>query len=235
MSITMPKKATQETNPKANSGTPSTQKYLDISEFRNDIVVMKDGTLRGVLMVSSMNFFLKSEDEQNAIIQGYRQFLNAIDFPMQILVQSRRFDISKYIARLDEMEKKQTNDLLKLQIADYRQFIGELVEMGNIMDKKFFVVVPYDPLSDSKRGFFHQIKEVFSAAGEIRLRQDAFARRRHVLDQRLNTVAAGLRSMGLNVQMLDTQALIELFYIAYNPDTSPHEKLSDLEQLQVEE
>lgn len=231
----MPKKTTTETNPRANAATPSTQKYLDIAEFRNDIVIMKDGTLRGVLMVSSMNFFLKSEDEQNAIIQGYRQFLNAVDFPMQILVQSRKFDISKYIAHLDEMEKKQTNDLLKIQMADYRQFIGELVEMGNIMDKKFFVIVPYDPLSDGKRGFFHQIKEVFSAAGEIRLRQDAFVRRRHILDQRLNTVVAGLRSMGLGAQMLDTEALIELFYTAYNPDTSPHQKVTDLAQLQLEE
>lgn len=231
----MPRKQATETNPKANASTPSTQKFLDIAEFRNDLVIMKDGTLRGVLMVSSMNFFLKSEEEQNAIIQGYRQFLNAIDFPMQILVQSRRFDISKYITRLDEMEKKQTNDLLKIQMADYRQFISELVEMGNIMDKKFFVIVPYDPLSDSKKGFFHQFKEIFSAAGEIKLRQDAFMRRRHALDQRLNTVASGLRSMGLNTQMLDTQALIELFYTAYNPDTSPHQKVTDLEQLQIEE
>ncbi len=231
----MPKKPTNETNPRANADTPSTQKYLDIAEFRSDVIIMKDGTLRGVIMVSSMNFFLKSDDEQNAIIQGYRQFLNAIDFPMQILVQSRRFDISKYIARLDEMEKKQTNDLLKLQIADYRQFISELVEMGNIMDKKFFVIIPYDPLSDGKRGFFHQVKEVFSAAGEIRLKQDVFLRRKHVLDQRLSTISAGLRSMGLNVQDLDTQALIELFYVAYNPDTSPHQKVTDLEQLQIEE
>ncbi len=231
----MARKPATETNPKATSSTPSTQKYLDIAEFRNDVVIMKDGTLRGVLMVSSMNFFLKSDDEQNAIIQGYRQFLNAIDFPMQILVQSRRFDISKYITRLDEMEKKQVNDLLKLQIADYRQFISELVEMGNIMDKKFFVIVPYDPLSDGKRGFFHQMKEVFTAAGDIRLKQDAFLKRKHVLEQRLNTVASGLRSMGLSAQMLDTQALVELFYIAYNPDTSPHQKMTDLEQLQVEE
>lgn len=230
----MPAKPSKETNPKASAATPSTQKFLDIAEFRSDTVIMKDGTLRGVLMVSSMNFFLKSEDEQHAIIQGYRMFLNSIDFPMQILVQSRSFDISKYLARLEEAEKKQTNDLLKMQITDYRQFISELVEMGNIMDKRFFVVLPYNPISDSKSGFFSQLKEIFIAPGEVKLKQEYFLKRKHILDQRLNTVAAGLRSMGLSTHTLDTAALIELFYTAYNPDTAPHQKIMDLEQIDVE-
>ncbi len=132
------KKKTQESVVRAGKGTPSTQKYLPMREIRNDTVIMRDGTLRAVLLVSSINFFLKSDDEQKGIIQGYMQFLNAFDFSMQIVIQSRKFDPSKYLLHLEKLEAAQTNDLLKIQMTDYRQFVTELVELGNIMDKKFF-------------------------------------------------------------------------------------------------
>src|SRR5512135_421240 len=108
----------------------STQQFLDIAEIREDVVVMKDGTMRAILLVSSINFSLKSEDEQEAIIQGYISFLNSLESPVQILIQSRKLDIDDYLNRLKEQEKTQTNDLLRNQSADYRQFVKELVELG---------------------------------------------------------------------------------------------------------
>jgi len=228
------KKVTTEPNPKATHGTPSTQKHLEIAEIKNDTVILKDGTLRGVLLVSSVNFFLKSEDEQNATIQSYMQFLNTIDYPLQVIIQSRKYDISKYLTHLEQLEAQQTNDLLKMQMADYRQFVGELVQLGDIMDKKFYVVVPYDPATDIRRGFFRQMSEVFFAAGELRLKQEQFLKRKHMLDQRIGNVTGGLVGMGLNTVQLDTQSLIELYYNTYNPETSANQRMAPLSNLQVE-
>lgn len=233
----MAKKKSSHANPpapKAGPGTPSTVKYLQFAEVRNDTVIMKDGTLRAVLLVSSINFFLKSEDEQTAIIQAYMQLLNTFDFPIQIVIQSRKFDISKYLVRLGEKEKEQTNELLRLQIADYRQFVTELVELGDIMDKKFYVVVPYDPVSDTKRGFASQLKNLFVAAGEVQLKNEQFLKRKHFLDQRVANVMGGLVGMGLNAATLDTQSLIELLYAMYNPDTAPQEKMVETDTIQLE-
>lgn len=221
--------------PKATRSTPSTQRYLEIAEIKNDTVLLKDGSLRSVLLVASVNFFLKSEDEQNAIIQSYSQFLNSFDFQLQIIIQSRKFDISHYLTVLEKFEKQQTNELLRMQMADYRQFIIQLVELGQIMDKKFFVVIPYDPIKAGKKGFMSQVKSVFSAATDIRLKHEEFLKYKHFLDLRVNTVQSALTGMNLNAQILNTQALIELFYTMYNPDTSPQQKLGDVEKLRVEQ
>lgn len=229
------KKKTQETAVRAGKGTPSTQKYIPMREIRNDTVIMRDGTLRAILLVSSINFFLKSDDEQKGIIQGYTQFLNSFDFPLQIVIQSRKFDPSKYLLQLEKLEAAQTNDLLKLQMSDYRQFVGELVQMGNIMDKKFFLVVPYDALGDTKRGFFKKMTSLFSAPLDILLKQEQFLERKHTLDQRVDNIMSGLQSLSINAERLDTQSLIEVFYAIYNPDTAPQEKLVELAKLQVEE
>ncbi len=231
----MKKQPKQTHAPKAGKSTPSTQKYLDVAEFRNNTVIMKDGTLRAVILVSSINYFLKSDDEQNAIIQSYMQLLNAFDFPIQIVVQSRAFDISKYLENLSKKERDQTNDLLRLQISDYRQFVGELVQMGQIMDKKFFIVIPYDPVADMKRGFFKQMGALFSGGGDIKLKHEQFEKRKHFLDQRISNVIGGLSGMGLNSVLLETQGLIELFYNLYNPETSPQEKLVETDKLLLDE
>ncbi len=228
------KEHTSEPNPKANRSTPSTQRHLEIAEIRNDTVILKDGTLRAVLLVSSVNFFLKSEDEQNATIQTYMQFLNTIDYPLQIVVQSRTYDISRYVSRLEQLEQQQTNDLLKMQMADYRQFVGELVQLGQIMDKKFYIVVPYDPATDTRRGFFRQVGEVLFAAGDIRLKGEQFLKRKHILDQRVDNVASGLTSMSLNTARVDTQSLIELYYTSYNPETALHQRMAPIGEMQVE-
>lgn len=140
-----------------NKITSSTQQYLDIAEFREDTIIMRDGTLRAVVLVASINFALKSEDEQNAIISAYVGFLNNIDFPLQIVIQSRELNIDNYLLFLRQKEKEQTNELLKMQTTEYLQYVTELISLGKIMNKKFYVVVSYNPSSDKQKGFFCQI------------------------------------------------------------------------------
>jgi hypothetical protein len=218
-----------------NKPGPSTRQHLDIAEIKEDVVIMKDGTVRAVLLASSINFALKSEEEQNAIISGYVQFLNGLDFPLQIVIQSRRLNIERYLDKLKEQEKNQVNELLKIQIADYRQFVGELIQMGDIMSKKFYVVVPFSPFSDKQKGFFSRFKEILTPASALKLRGEKFLKRKRDLMLRVESVATGLQSMGIQTAALDTQGLIELFYNAYNPDLVETEKLTSIDNLKIEE
>ena len=197
---------------------------------------MKDGTLRAALMVSSINFALKSEDEQQAIIQGYMQFLNGLEHPLQIVVQSRRMNIDGYLERLKAQEDTIANELLKTQIRDYTSFIKELVELGEIMQKHFYVIIPFDPLEGNEKGkgFMTKFSAALSPAKIVKLNEKKFHDRRETLMQRTSTVAGGLSSMGLQVAMLDTQGLIELYYTSYNPDVFDAEKLVDINKLRVE-
>ncbi len=212
-----------------------TQHYLDIAEVRENTVVMRDGSLRAVILVSSINFALKSEDEQNAIISAYVGFLNNIDFPLQIVVQSRELNIENYIESLKQKEKEQTNELLKMQTTEYIQYINELISMGKIMNKRFYIVVPYNPLSDKHRSFFSSFFDVFKPAAILKMKQDRFLRLREQLTRRVENVMSGLASMGLNAAELDTQSLIELYYNTYNPVTSANQKLANLDQLRIGE
>jgi hypothetical protein len=220
-----------KTKPKVNS----TQQYLDIVEIKDDLVVMRDGSVRGVILVSSINFALKSEDEQTAIIQAYVSFLNILEYPLQIVIQSRKLNIDSYIEKLKQREREQTNELLRLQTADYRSYISELLELGEIMSKKFYVVVPYSPLSDKKKGFFARVSELFTAPGLIQLKQERFLHHRNELIKRVEAIIGGLNSMSLAAVMLDTQSLIELFYNSYNPEISESQKLVDVTKLRVEQ
>ena len=220
---------------KQKAKKPSTQSHLPIAEIKEGVVILKDGTLRSVLLTSSINFALKSEDEQNSLIASYVSFLNSIDFPIQIVVQSRQLQIKPYLKKLMKLEKKQANELLRIQIADYRSFVEELVDMGQIMTKRFYVVVPFDPLSNRKKSFWSRFKEVIKPVLTMRLKEERFKKRKEDLDMRLRQVEAGLQSMGLEVVQLDTQALIELYYSSYNPDIALSEQLAETDKLQVEE
>src|SRR5689334_2471294 len=126
----------------------STQQYLDILEIRDDAVILKNGTILGVVLVSSINFSLKSDEEQDAVIEAYVQFLNTIDFPLEIVMQSRRLNIDEYLETLKHVEKQQTNELLQMQTREYRQYVAELVQIADIMTKRFYVVVPYSSKVD---------------------------------------------------------------------------------------
>ena len=217
----------------SNKVSVSTQQYLDIAEIKDNTVVMKDGTLRAVLMVSSINFALKSEEEQSAVIGSYVRFLNNISFTLQIVIQSRELEIDNYLAYLQQREKEQTNKLLKLQTADYIEYIKELTSLGRIMSKRFFVIVPYDPLTDKRKGFFSLMKEALRPATIIKLKEKTFSRYQEMLERRLESVMGGLESMGVSAARLDTQSLIELYYKTYNPETSKNQQLADLEKLKI--
>lgn len=218
-----------------NKITAGTQQYLDIAEFREDAVIMRDGTLRAVLLVSSINFALKSEDEQNAIISAYVGFLNNINFPLQIVIQSRELNIDNYLNFLKQKEREQTNELLKMQTAEYLQYVTELISLGKIMSKKFYLVVPYNPSSDKQRGFFSRLFSALKPATVIKMKEGRFLKNKAALIRRTENVMSALASIGVNSALLDTQSLIELFYNTYNPETSANQKLVEVKDLRMAE
>ena len=211
------------------------QQYLDIAEIKDDLVVLKDKSLRSVLAVSSINFALKGEDEQNALISSYAQFLNTLEYPVQIVIQSRKLNIDDYLGRLKVAEKQQVSDLLRMQITDYISFVRELVDLGQIMSKRFFVVVPYSPISDRRKSFWSRLFEVLTPLSTAKMKGERFANLKETLLQRVARVESGLASLGLKIQMLDTQALIELYYQAYNPDLAEVQKIQDITKVRAEE
>lgn len=213
---------------------PATVTYLDIAEIRDDMVILKDGTVRAVLLVSSINFALKSEEEQEAIIQAYMSFLNSLEFAVQVVIQSRRMNIDAYMTALGEQERKTENDLLRAQIADYRTFVSELVELGQIMQKRFYVVLPYDPLTNKKKNFWTRLGEAMSPAASANLNQKQLADRIEQLSRRAEVIQGQLNSMGITSARLDTQSLIELYYTVYNPDVFDTEKMANLNDIQYE-
>lgn len=216
------------------STTASTQRYLDIAEIKENCVILKDGSLRGVVLVSSVNFALKSEDEQNALVAGYVEFLNSFEYPFQIIIQSRKLNIDAYLNQLRDQQKKLTNDLLRIQVAAYIQYVQELIELGQIMTKRFFVVVPYYPGTGKARSFWDRLKELFMPGSAITLQRDTFVKYRKELDLRVGRVVGQLQSMGIASVALDTQGMIELYYTVYNPKISSVQPLTDVTSLQVE-
>lgn len=212
----------------------STQKYLDIAEIKEDTVILKDGTVRGVLLVSSINFALKSAEEQEAIIASYGNFLNALSFPLQVVIQSRKLNTDKYLNKIKELAGQQTNELLRIQTAEYMQYIQELVELGDIMSKQFYVVVPYSTVIDKKKNFMKKMTDALAPTVVIRLKRKKFVEYKQGLDKRIEQVQASLTSMSLSSVRLNTQNLIELYYKSYNPLESAAEKMVELAKLRVE-
>lgn len=217
------------------ASAPSTQQYLDIMEVRDDVVVLNNGSIIAILMVASINFSLKSEEEQQAVIEAYVSFLNTIDYPLQIVIQSRRLDIDDYLETLKETERRQTNELLQIQTRDYRQFIAEMVQIADIMTKRFYVVIPFAQKADRPGKFFNRLFDIFNPTTTIHLKQKQFETYRAELFKRVDNTANALASAGLKSVLLDTQGLIELYYNSYNPETSPQEKITDVSKITLEE
>lgn len=211
----------------------STQSYLDIAEIKNDVVVLKDGTMRSVLLVSSINFALKSEDEQNATIAAYVSFLNSLDFSLQIVIQSRKLNIDAYLDHLAKRERVLANELLRAQISDYREYVKELVELGDIMSKRFYVTIPYGGASTEKHSFFDRLTATFTPAHTVTLQKKKFAEYIEMLEKRVDFVMSNLASIGLTAVRLDTQSLIELYYNTYNIDMYEQQKLVDVDKLRT--
>lgn len=198
--------------------TPTTQAFVPISEIRDNVVVLKDGGLRGVLMVSSINFALKGQDEQIAILSQFQAFLNTLDFSLQMYVQSRRLNITPYLNLLTSKEKEQSNDLMRVQLREYVEFIRTFTTETDIMVKSFFVVVPYSPVTlDLKKG----VNAFLSGAGGrgAFVASDAthFEEHRMQLEQRMAVVEQGLMRVGLRSVPLGAEELVELFYHLFNP------------------
>lgn len=212
--------------------TASTQAYLDIAEIKENTVVMKDGSIRGIVVVSSVNFSLKSGDEQNALISAYQNFLNALEFPVQILMQSRKLDIHAYLDKLSTIMQQQTNELLRLQTQEYIEYVGKLIEFASIMSKTFYVIVPLTN-SSVKVGFLTRLTNLLSPANEITLQQADFEKSRQELGQRVNQVIGGLSGMGLKCIALNTEELVELMYNSYNLNTASAIKIKSVAELDL--
>ena len=199
----------------------SAQEFVPIREIRDGIVVMKDNSLKVILMASSLNFALKSSSEQDAIIYQYQNFINSLDFTVQFFIQSRKLNIAPYIEVLSNIEKNQTNDLLKIQTKEYIEFVKNFVEASNIVTKGFYVVVPFEPPPfESVKGATESIfGSIFKAkkAGGREISDQKFEEYRVQLWQRVDTVSQGLIRFGVRIAPLNTEELIELYYGLYNP------------------
>ncbi len=200
------------------SSTSATQEFVPIKEVRDGVVILKDGGMRAILLCSSMNFSLKSADEKSAILLQFQDFLNSLDFSIEILVQSRKLDIRPYVALLEEQEKIQENDLMKIQVREYIGFIKSFTESANIMTKNFFIIVPYNPAIIGGSS----TKEALSKFGigektTLATKNTDFEEDRSQLEERLSVVEQGLVRCGIRVARLGTEETIELFYKAFNP------------------
>ncbi|PIR72178.1 MAG: hypothetical protein COU42_02185 [Candidatus Nealsonbacteria bacterium CG10_big_fil_rev_8_21_14_0_10_36_24] len=189
----------------------STQDFLEFDQIRDGIMILKNKGLRAVLMVSSLNFALKSAEEQNAIIYQFQNFLNSLDFTCQILALSRQLNITGYLDKLEEIEKKEENELLKLQIREYRSFINQIMKGGSIMQKTFYIIVPF---AISETQIFGEVTKMPKLPV---LTEDMFQRSRSQLLQRVEFVILGLRACGLQAVPLNTLELAELFWGIYHP------------------
>lgn len=199
-----------------------TQQFVPIKEVRDGVIILKDGSMRGVLLASSLNFALKSADEQQSIIFQFQNFLNSLNFSLQISIQSRRLDIRPYIALLEGRYKEQATDLMRLQTREYIEFIKSFTEQTNIMTKNFFVVVPYTPpiLGGGGAGGGSLASSFFSKknkAEESAEKTASFEEHRSQLVQRLEVVQQGLVRCGIRVVQLGTEEMVEVFYKIFNP------------------
>lgn len=216
---------------KGKSEQQSTQAHLNFAEVRDGVVIMRDGSLRMIIMCSPTNYDLKSPQEKDAIEFAYQGFLNGLHFPIQICIQSRKIDLDGYLDKLDQALADQTNPLLAGLMEDYIFNIRDLLNEVNIMDKRFFVIVPYYVGDVSKKNVFQQLGSIISGPKDISQTSRQFEERKRELIQRTTMVAQGLASIGVRAVVLKTQEIIELFYGSYNVDESQHQALGATEDL----
>lgn len=222
--------------PKTNPN--STQNTLRIAEIRDGIVIMSDGSFRSVVMVKSINFDLMSPQEQEAVEYAYQGFLNSLYFPIQIFIRSQKVDLQPYIAKLDKIRTEHDNMLLAMLMEDYIGYIDELSQQTNIMDKKFYVVVPYFPISDVQKAlsqskdFLTGLRALFSSKEQhVTINEAELEKAKTELRNRVQAVLGGLMQCNIQGLPLDTQELIELYYDTYNPDTATRQQLKNFNEL----
>src|SRR4030043_1066894 len=206
MPISMPKNA------------PEVQRFVEVKEIKDDVAILKDNSLKAVCACSSINFELLSVDEQEAITGRFQEFLNTLDFPLQIVIASRHFNIESYLNQIRELEKKQTNELLRVQTSEYVNFVQSFVEFANIMNKSFYTVVPFRMIESREGTFFGKFKTVVSAKKPKKagFEMEKFKQYKTQLDQRMNLVIEGLQGLGVKAIPLNDEQLTELNYEFYN-------------------
>jgi hypothetical protein len=195
----------------------TTQNFVPIQEIREGVVILKNGGMRAVVLATSLNFALKSSDEQRAILMQFQSFLNSLDFSIQIYIQSKKLDIRPYIALLEDRYKEQISELMKIQVREYIEFIKTFVESTNIMSKSFFVVVPYDPPLMSGKNPISSLVGGKGGSKNSILPDDKFAEYRSQLEQRVAVVEQGLVRCGIRAAELGTEEVVELYYKIFNP------------------
>lgn len=207
----------------------TTQEFVPIKEVRDGVIILKDGSMRAIVLSSALNFALKSTDEQEAIIYQFQNFLNSLDFSVQISVQSRELDIRPYLAILEKRSNDELNDLLKIQIREYLQFVRNFTENQNIMSKTFFIVIPFNPIyiiGPNKGKGLSGILPNANKKQNVTEKTDNFEENRMQLEQRVSVVEQGLMRCGIRSVALGTEEAVELFYKLFNPgDTDKPIKL----------
>jgi len=236
--------ATQQgpgTKPAAQTNPNSTQNSLQIAEIRDGIVIMNDGSFRSVIMAKSINFDLMSQSEQEAVEYSYQGFLNSLYFPIQIFIRSQKVDLQPYITKLDKIRSEHDNMLLALLMEDYISYIDQLGQQTNIMDKKFYIVIPYFPQVDVQKALSQSKNFLTGVVGlfnnkeqHVVINEDDLEKAKTELRNRVQAVLSGLLQSGIQGLPLDTQELIELFYDTYNPDTATRQQLKNFNQLDAD-
>ncbi len=216
----------------------STQNTLQIAEIRDGIVIMSDGSFRSVVMVKSINFDLMSPAEREAVEGAYQGFLNSLYFPVQIFIRSQKVDLRPYIEKLDKIRTEHDNMLLALLMEDYIGYISGLSQQTNIMDKKFYIVIPFFPIFDPQRAltasknFFSGLAGLFQNKEQhVTINEGDLAKAKDELRNRVQSVLSGLLQCNIQGLPLDTQELIELYYDTYNPDTATRQQLKNFDDL----
>lgn len=224
--------AAQPTNPN------STQNMLQFAEIRDGIIIMHDGTFRSVVMVKSINFDLMSQQEQEAVEFSFQGFLNSLYFPIQIFIRSQKIDLRPYLERLEKIRTEHDNMLLAALMEDYIVYMSDLAQQTNIMDKKFYVVIPFEPKQDvqkaltNSKNFLTGIVELFNTKEDhIVINEGDLEKAKTELRNRVQAVLSGLMQCGVQSIPLDTQELIELLYDTYNPDTATRQQIKDFDNL----
>ena len=236
-------------DPKASISSPggkpainpnSTQNHLQIAEIRDGVVIMNDGSYRSIVMVKSINFDLMSPQEREGVEYSYQGFLNSLYFPVQIFVRSQKVDLRPYIEKLDKIRGEHDNMLLALLMDDYIDYIDQLAAQTNIMDKKFYVVIPFFPVAEStkplasSKNLLDGVLNLFSSGKtHIVINEKKLEEAKAELRNRVQAVLGGLLQCGVQGLPLDTQELIELYYDTYNPDTATRQQLRNFDDLQA--
>jgi len=203
---------------KLPKNVPEVQRFVEVKEIKQDTAIMKDNSMKAVCICSSINFGLLSQDEQEAIIARFQEFLNSLDFSIQIIVSSRHFDIDIYLDQIKELEKKQTNELLRIQTGEYINFVKSFVDFANIMNKAFYVIIPFRIVESREENFITKIKNIITAQKRniAKFEQEKFNQYKTQLDQRTNHIIQALQGLGIKAVQLDNEQLTELFYEFYN-------------------